>query len=407
MTAVSSDTAQVTVEARWGKREMIDRLAPEWRQLCNRAEHDEPFYRPEWVSTYLDAFEPDAHLLLLEARVEGRLTAVLPLVETRGGWRKLWARTLQGAANIHSCRFDIPRERGQTGEASVAKIWSTLRGLPGWDLVIIPRVPSGGAADALVSQAARDGYPTGLWRGWQAMESPYLEVDLAPGEDPTTIAGHAHFRRNVRRRLRRAMEKYEVRLRRVEDADPEALEAFFELERRSWKGTTGTAIACNEATRYFYTAAATVAAQSGYLSLYFLDFDGVPVAGHLGLRYKGRYYMPKVAYDEDYAKYSPGHLLLRGIIEDCAKDGPAVVDFLGLMAPWKADWTDLVLPHSSCFVYGKGVRGRLLHFARFSVLAAARTAAHLPSLEPSAQAVLQWRKRRRPAGRDSRSSSRL
>lgn len=393
MTAVSSAPEHVTVEGRRGTRELVDALAPEWRDLCSRSARDEPFFRPEWVSAYLGAFAPDARLLLLEARTEGRLTAVLPLVESRAGWRGLWSRKLRGAANIHSSRFDIACEDGPAGEAAVAGLWAALRGIRGWDVVEIPRVPQGGAAEALLAHAAEDGYPTGMWRGfWRPKDSPYIEVDLAPGEDPTTIAAHAHFRRNVRRRLRRAKEEYEVGLRRVEKADPDALEAFFELERRSWKGQQGTAITCSSATRDFYVAVATAAAEEGYLSLYFLDFDGVPVAGHLGLTHQGRYYMPKVAYDEDYARFSPGHLLLRGIIEDLSQDGPVVVDFLGLVAPWKEDWTQQVLPHSCCFIYRKGVRGRALHFGRFVVLAAARTAARHPSIEPAARAFQRWLK---------------
>ncbi|HEU4513712.1 MAG TPA: GNAT family N-acetyltransferase [Nocardioidaceae bacterium] len=336
---------------------------------------------------------PDARLLLVEARTDGRLTAVLPLVETSRGWPGLRVRQLQGAANIHSCRFDITCEKGPAGEAAVAAIWAALRGIPGWDLIEIPRVPQGGAAEALVAQAEKDGYPTGFWRGfWQSIESPYAAVDLPPGADAVTVAGNAHFRRNVKRRLRRAMEEYDVRLRRLDEADPAALEAFFDLERRSWKGTAGTAIACSDGTREFYSDVARQAAEHGYLALYFLDFDGIPVAAHLGLRHNGRYYLPKIAYDEDYARFSPGQLLMRAIIEDVSKDGPAVIDFLGLMAPWKADWTENVLPHSSCFIFQTGLRGRLLHLGRFSVLSAARTAAHHPSLEPAAKALQQWRK---------------
>src|SRR5215204_6658619 len=99
MTVVSCSTAQATVEARWGTRELIDTLAPEWSELCSRGPRDEPFYRPEWVSAYLRAFAPDANLLLVEARTEGRLTAVLPLVATQRGWPGLRIRTLGGAAN--------------------------------------------------------------------------------------------------------------------------------------------------------------------------------------------------------------------------------------------------------------------------------------------------------------------
>ncbi|MET0915711.1 MAG: GNAT family N-acetyltransferase, partial [Jiangellaceae bacterium] len=324
MTVVSCSTAQATVEARWGTRELIDTLAPEWGELCSRGPRDEPFYRPEWVGAYLRAFAPDAHLLLVEARTEGRLTAVLPLVATQRGWPALRIRALGGAANIHSCRFDMVREQGQAGEAAIADVWTALRKVPGWDLIEIPRVPQGGATEALLAQAAHDGYPTGYWWGfWQPTESPYLKVDLPQGADPVTLAGNASFRRNLKRRLRRAMEEYDVRLRRVDEAEPEALEAFFDLERRGWKGKSGTAIACNAATRDFYASVARGAAEHGYLSIYFLEFDGIPVAGHLGLWHNGRYYLPKVAYDEAYARFSPGHLILRAIIEDRAQDGLA------------------------------------------------------------------------------------
>lgn len=393
MTLAFRSTGPVAVEARWGTRELIDGLAREWRELCGRGLRDEPFYRPEWVSAYLRAFAPDARLLLVAARADGRLAAVLPLVEANRGWRGLWVRKLQGAANIHSCRFDIACEKGQSGEAAIAGIWRALRGIPGWDIIEIPRVPQGGAAEALVAQAAEDGYVTGFWRGfWRPTESPYAKIDLPRDADPVTVAGNAAFRRNLRRRLRRAKEHYDVRLRRVDEADPEALEAFFELERRGWKGKAGTAIACSAATREFYTSVATAAAESGYLSLYFLDFDGIPVAGHFGLRHGGCYYLPKVAYDEDYARFSPGQLLVRAIIEDLVKDGPAVMDFLGLPAEWKAVWTQEVLPHSSCFIFQKGLRGRILYFARFAILAAARSAAHHPFLEPAARVLQRWRK---------------
>jgi CelD/BcsL family acetyltransferase involved in cellulose biosynthesis len=393
MTVGAGRTAQATVEVRWGTRELIDTLAPEWGELCTRGPRDEPFYRPEWVSAYLGAFAPDAHLLVVEARTEGRLTAVLPLVDTQRGWPGFRIRTLGGAANIHSCRFDIVREEGRAGDEAVAGVWTALREVPGWDLIEIPRVPQGGATEALLAQAAHDGYPTGSWWGfWQPTESPYLNVDLPQGADPVTLACNASLRRNLKRRLRRATEEYDVRLRRVDKADPEALEAFFDLEKRGWKGKSGTAIACSAVTREFYASVARGAAEHGYLSIYFLEFDGIPVAGHLGLWHNGRYYLPKVAYDETYARFSPGQLILRAIIEDRAKDGLAAVDFLGMTAPWKADWTPEVLRHSTCLIFDNGLKGRMLHFWKLVVLATARSASRQRFLAPVALAVQQWRK---------------
>ena len=116
------------------------------------------------------------------------------------------------------------------------------------------------------------------------------------------------------------------------------------------------------------------------------------MAGHLGLWHNGRYYLPKVAYDETYARFSPGQLILRAIIKDRAKDGLAAVDFLGMAAPWKADWTPEVLRHSTCLIFHNGLKGRMLHFWKLVILATARSASRQRFLAPVALAVQQWRK---------------
>src|SRR5438445_1696284 len=71
-------------EVQTGGVELIDALAEEWRELCEEEPNDQPFCRPEWVCAYLRAFAPRAKLVLITARVDGRLRAVLSLIEERG-----------------------------------------------------------------------------------------------------------------------------------------------------------------------------------------------------------------------------------------------------------------------------------------------------------------------------------
>ena len=40
--------AAPTVASEEGGVDVIDRLAEEWRRLCDEGPGDEPFYRPEW-----------------------------------------------------------------------------------------------------------------------------------------------------------------------------------------------------------------------------------------------------------------------------------------------------------------------------------------------------------------------
>jgi CelD/BcsL family acetyltransferase involved in cellulose biosynthesis len=70
------------------------------------------------------------------------------------------------------------------------------------------------------------------------------------------------------------------------------------LESAGWKGTEGSAIVSESQTRRFYDEIAKTAESFGFLCLYTLDLDGELLAAHFGLSYKGRYFSPKVAYNE-------------------------------------------------------------------------------------------------------------
>lgn len=80
MTAYVVETEPVA-KALSGGVEMIEPIAEEWRALCAEGPCDQPFFRPEWIAAYARAFAPEKKLLLVTARVGGRLRAVLSLVE--------------------------------------------------------------------------------------------------------------------------------------------------------------------------------------------------------------------------------------------------------------------------------------------------------------------------------------
>jgi CelD/BcsL family acetyltransferase involved in cellulose biosynthesis len=152
-----------------------------------------------------------------------------------------------------------------------------------------------------------------------------------------------------------------VFLRRVTTADPQMLQKFYDLERSGWKGEEGTAIACSEQTRQFYDEIALNGERFGYLSLFFLEFDGHPVAAQFGLTHARRYFMPKIGIDENHRKCGPGHLLTHAIMRDCVEKGIYEYDFTGPWAEYKAKWTSTNRAHSTLCIFRNSVNGRLLH----------------------------------------------
>ena len=200
------------------------------------------------------------------------------------------------------------------------------------------------------------------------MRSPYLPLSwLGSGQDPLVLQTTANFRATIRRRGRQIEARGNLALRRVNTADPAMLQTFYDLEHSGWKGKEGTAIACGKDTRQFYDEIARHGERFGYLSLSFLDFNGQTIAAQFGVTYAGRYFMPKLAFDENYRQYGPGHLLIHAIMRDCVEHGISEYDFTGPWAEYKAKWTLATRAHSNLTIFRKGLLGSFLHGAKFKV----------------------------------------
>lgn len=345
-----------------GGIEVINRLADEWRTLCREASQDLPFCRPEWISAFLRAFFPKSRVLVVTVRNQGRLQLILPLLEERGFFYGVPVRKLRAPVNSHSCYFDAVAASA-TASAAVRAAWDYLKKLRSWDVLELAEVPETGALTELMRAAQSSGFPVGS----VAMRpTPFLPL-------PDNIDILKQLPRNARlrgklRQIRRELAPLgQLRLRRVEQADPATLERFYQLEAAGWKGQEGSAIACDPKTRQFYDEVAHSAERFGYFSLYLLELNDQLLAGHFGLSQDGRYFSPKVAYDEKLKDWAPGHLIVSEILQDCMTRKISSYEVTGPDDEWKMKWTAQTLPKYQLYIFRKGLSGRFAHLLRFTL----------------------------------------
>jgi CelD/BcsL family acetyltransferase involved in cellulose biosynthesis len=96
----------------------------------------------------------------------------------------------------------------------------------------------------------------------------------------------------------------------------EAFEVFLELEARSWKGANGTALLSDEDDAAFTRRLIGDLAEHRNASIALLRVDGKPIAAQVLLYSGSMAYTWKTAFDAEFAKYSPGALLVDKVTDE-------------------------------------------------------------------------------------------
>ncbi|MBK8232737.1 MAG: GNAT family N-acetyltransferase [Candidatus Eisenbacteria bacterium] len=154
-------------------------------------------------------------------------------------------------------------------------------------------------------------------RGWPFhLDDVYTRAYLRRGS-----GGDAYLERSMDAKRRRNLRRLGDRLREagtVEICTPGAddkleswVEEFLRLEASGWKGAAGSAFLSRDADADFLRRIAAAANQRGRLEFMALRFEGRPIALKLNLWSEDgrRGYAYRIAFDEEFAKFSPGMLL--------------------------------------------------------------------------------------------------
>jgi CelD/BcsL family acetyltransferase involved in cellulose biosynthesis len=99
------------------------------------------------------------------------------------------------------------------------------------------------------------------------------------------------------------------------------------LEAAGWKGKRGTAMVANPALQAAFQESCQFLAAAGKLRFWKLVLDGKPIAAMYAIVEGDQAWLHKIAYDEAYAKFSPGVLLVLYATEKLfAETGLVLVD---------------------------------------------------------------------------------
>ena len=295
-----------TVE--WRALTTLEPIVAEWRELAAHALEPNVFYEPAFLLAATPVFARDAGAVLVWSGGEPRhLLGLFParIEKHRYGLR---LPVLVGMTHPYG-PLGVPLVDREAAEPVITAFFAHLSGdaaLPG--LALLPLIPEDGpfaaALDAIVRRAQMR----------IADYNPHRRALLAPSAERSLYIEHAiggHRRKELRRQWRRLTEAGAVLITAAAEpaAIGRALEDFLALEAGGWKGRAGTAAADHEQLRRFIAAAVTNLAAEGKAAVNRIMVDGRAIAAAIVLRSGRCAWFWKIAYDETYARYSPGVML--------------------------------------------------------------------------------------------------
>jgi CelD/BcsL family acetyltransferase involved in cellulose biosynthesis len=135
------------------------------------------------------------------------------------------------------------------------------------------------------------------------------------------------------------------------------LNEAFEIEAANWKGREGSALTMDTLRGPFYRRYAAAASRTGCLRLCFLHLGEIVVAMQFAIECGGSFWLLKIGYRDEFARCSPGMLLIAETIRYAAARGLASYEFLGLAESWTRVWTHDERPSATVRAYPIGWRG--------------------------------------------------
>jgi CelD/BcsL family acetyltransferase involved in cellulose biosynthesis len=306
----------------WCTRDPL--AAGRWDHLATFASTPNPFFERWFLQPALEALDPQRRIKLLRVERAGELIGLLPV--ERAGQYSRWPIPHLASWLHPNCFLGAPLV--QHGEE--AAFWQALltraddRASSALFLHLAAMPLDTRLADALFATCAAQRRRIALVR---REERAMLSARMAPA-DYLVHALPGKKRKELRRQQARLAELGTVATVRQDDATDvhEWINQFLSLEARGWKGREGSALAAAPGTAALFRHALTEAAVRGKLERLSLTLDGRPIAMLANFLCPPGAFSFKTAFDEDYARFSPGVLLQ--------------LENLAILDRQSIDWTD-------------------------------------------------------------------
>ena len=292
-------TSDIVVEVR--RSSELPGIEPHWRALFVEAAEPNPFFGPDFLAALARLRDHRFQVALAWRRMGGSRALVGLLPFTREPGLPLVRPPLLRSLSDPFVANATPLVAADGADLVLERLVAGLAGLFPRSVLLLEPLRLGGP---IATGLAGAGRPNHLSR---EIERAAVRAEIPSGDYlATRIAGKRV--RELRRCEKRLAEAGTVETRTLWGAAAQpAVDAFLAIEASGWKGRQGTALASRS--RLLAFAREALSGTAPGLAADLMTLDGKPIAAALHLVAGGEAVAFKCAYDETWAKASPGALL--------------------------------------------------------------------------------------------------
>jgi CelD/BcsL family acetyltransferase involved in cellulose biosynthesis len=321
-------------------------LASEWDRLVVALDRPTPFLLHDWCSEWLGWNQGSARLAVEIAVSDGRLLAALPLVSER--WMTFTVgRFIGGVGPVFADALVAPDAPNSAVAALVDRASAGTI-----DFASLRNLPEG-------SNLATVAGPERLWlQPHQRTARWYLDGDWEQAYRSRTSSRVRNLHHRRRRQLA-GLGRMEMRIARSPRELEDALEDAFRLHALRWRGRPDRSGFGTEAGKAFHRSLLRRLAPSGVPRITTLCIDGRPIAFLYALIVRDAMFVFRLAFDPAFGRFSPGLITNLAAIEDAARHGATVIDFLPGEERYKLELANDIQHVYMAFGLPRGLRGRV------------------------------------------------
>lgn len=338
-------------------------LRDDWNTLATQASRDSVFLRHEWFDAAWQWRKADSALHLLCVRRGGELIGVCPLVARKDRRYGIPVRVV-GFLTVPDTQFCDVLATSHDRALVIGAVIETLAcSSRAWDMLELELIPGNSPThEVLVASLNEHG-----------MRNSRTPVQTNPFVNLANGWGHFYAQRS--RRLKKSNNWVANRLERTGKSVTlkwirgggqnhmefnHAVETAIGISARSWKQETGLTLD-RPGPNAFFRRIVQHAADNGWLSLWIMSLDSVPVATEFQLIHAEQVHALRADFDKAFHEHSVGSYLNWKQLEKLFSANLQRYWMGPGENPYKSHWTEETEPLGGYMIFSNTWRARLLY----------------------------------------------